>query len=76
MTRTAILITTTAALASTLTLLAMVGVGLYSGHLSIGHADPIAMALDTEGAQLAMIYPMGDAGDAEAMASAVAGRRR
>lgn len=66
---------TAAVLSAALTLLATAAVCLHLGVLRFGGADPLAMALDADGAQLAVIYPVGDAEDANAMQAAALGRR-
>lgn len=71
MRRNLIIITTSAALSSALTLLATAAVCLYLGVLRIGAPDPLQMALDVEGSQLAVIYPVGTAHDVEQMERAV-----
>jgi len=67
-----LLVSLTVALASSLTLLAVVGAGFYMGRLAItGAIDPLSLALDTDGSQLAVIYPVGSAEEVEAMQRAV-----
>lgn len=73
MKRDLLMVGLTAALACSLTLLGVVAVGFHTGTLALtAMADPLTMALNTDGSQLAVIYPVGGPADVEAMQRVVA----